>query len=577
MNFLNENRARIQKMMADAVSQVSSGFAEISSGVKSLPGADVLRKRVDALFHLVLELNRNLSGEITRLAAEEEKHSQTLSRITEEKERLETLYASGILFSSETGVRPLMQKAIDVVVKELRADEGFIVLVNEDGSPQEIFSRNMNLDDHPEAREMSFSVIRATIARSRPLMDTADAQTEFSKQNSVLRLGITAVLCVPLVSQRKVLGAVYLDRRNRQAAFTEPDLVFLLSFGRQIVQGLETSLEISSLQSKLVSEISLKFSDLRKDFDCADIIGSSRKLFDIVKICAKISSTDAPVLLLGENGTGKDLLARAIHRNSRRREKPFVTINCGAIPADLLESELFGYESGAFTGATKSKPGKLETADSGTVFLDEIADLSVNLQAKLLRSIQSKEVERLGALGPKSLDVRFLAATNRNIGEMIEAGSFREDLYYRLKVIELVMPPLRERKEDIHELAQFFMKKYAQNGAAFNMSEEALGVLEHYSWPGNVRELENVIHRALILAKDSTLTPADLPLELIEEASNDPQVVLGKSLLDAEKDFRRQYIIKTLRQAGSAADAARQLGINRTHFYKLLSQLEIEL
>ena len=242
----------------------------------------------------------------------------------------------------------------------------------------------------------------------------------------------------------------------------------------------------------------------------------------------------------------------------------------------MLESELFGYESGAFTGATKSKPGRLELADGGTVFLDEIAEMSLNLQAKLLRMIQTKEIERLGGIGSKRIDVRFIAATNRNIGEMIEKGTFREDLYYRLKVIELTMPPLRDRKEDIAELVEYFLKKLAASPSPPTVSDAALTILEQYSWPGNIRELENVIHRCVVLAKTNIIEIADLPLELVEQTSNEPTVRLGKSLLDAETEFRRLYIIKSLKQAGTPAEAAKQLGINRTHFYRLLSQLEIE-
>ena len=237
---------------------------------------------------------------------------------------------------------------------------------------------------------------------------------------------------------------------------------------------------------------------------------------------------------------------------------------------------MFGYESGAFTGATKSKPGKLEAGNGGTIFFDEIGELGVNLQAKLLRVLQTREIERLGGVQPTRIDVRFIAATNRNIVEMIGNGSFREDLYYRLKVVEVTMPPLRERTEDIKELAEYFIKKYSGSQGESSLSQEALDVLEQYSWPGNVRELENVVHRSIVLAKEKTIGVSDLPPELIEHSSLEPMIPLGKPLLDAETGFRRMYIIRTLRETNSVAEAARVLGINRTHFYKLLAQLEIE-
>jgi two-component system, NtrC family, response regulator AtoC len=241
-----------------------------------------------------------------------------------------------------------------------------------------------------------------------------------------------------------------------------------------------------------------------------------------------------------------------------------------------LESELFGYESGAFTGATKSKPGKLELADGGTVFFDEIGEMSVNLQAKLLRVIQTKELERLGSVQSKKVDIRIITATNRNIQEMISSGAFREDLYYRLKVFELTLPPLRDRREDIQELITFFLQRFAQQGQSYTISDEALDILETYAWPGNVRELENIIQRAMVLAKTNTIVPEDLPAELLALQGEEPVIRLGKSLTDAETEFRRWYIIKTLRKAKSNADAAQMLDINRTHFYKLLSQLDIQ-
>jgi len=320
----------------------------------------------------------------------------------------------------------------------------------------------------------------------------------------------------------------------------------------------------------------MKFEDLRKELKCKDIIGSSKKLFDVLKIASKIAPTDASVMLYGENGTGKDLLANVLHNNSRRSSGAFVTINCGAIPNDLLESELFGYESGAFTGATKSKPGKIELANGGTLFLDEIGELNVNLQAKLLRVIQTKEIERLGSVQSKKIDVRIIVATNRNIPEMVVAGSFREDLYYRLKVIELTMPPLRERREDVAELSQFFVQKYS-NGRPIEISADAMNVLESYVYPGNVRELDNIIQRAVVLMKSDVIEVWDLPPEIIEEEKSEPIIAGGKSLEEAETEFRKLYILRVLRTAKSKSEAAQMLGVNRTHFYKLLAQLGIEI
>ncbi len=576
MTSIPELRPRIQKTLSDTIGRLSTSFMELSTQVKSSNTSPEVQKSIDRIFKLMMESQRMISSDITSVMDEHEKVQQRFEQLKEERRRLEVLYTTGIAFSSETEMKSLMEIAIDTVVKELHADAGFIVLVDQAGAPVDIFARNMHPDAEPSAKEMSMSVIRSTIAKSEPTTDIQEQDDpERRSNNSVIRLGIKAVMCVPLVLDAKVKGAVYLDRRNTANPFSEAELVFLLSFARQIVHGLETSGEIARLQNKLLTEATMKFSDLRKEFLCDSIIGSGRKLFDILKLCMKIAPTDASVFILGENGTGKDLLAHVIHQNSLRAAKPIVTINCSAIPHDLLESELFGYESGAFTGATKTKPGKLEMADGGTIFLDEVGELSLNLQAKLLRVIQTKEIERLGSVEAKRIDVRFLAATNRNIAEMIDKGTFREDLYYRLKVIELTMPALRERKEDISELVDFFLEKLSPSPPP-RVSEKALAILEHYSWPGNVRELENVIHRSVVLVKGVTIEVADLPPELVEQASDEPNVGFGKSLLDAETEFRKLYIMKTMKQAGSAAEAAKQLGINRTHFYRLLSQLEIE-
>jgi Nif-specific regulatory protein len=576
MTSTTELRQRLQKLFGDSMSSLSAGFMDVSALLKNPEKLAEAARTVDKLFRTLLDSSRSLTAEINALVDQQEKTERQVERLKEEKHRLEVLYASGILFSSETEMRSLMEKAIDTVVKELAADAGFIVLVNEQGEPDSVFSRNMDPASEPEAKEMSTTVIRTTISQSKPMQLSEEADEAFAKQLSVIRLGITAALCVPLLSRGKVLGTVYLDRRNKERAFIESDLLFLLSFAKQIVHGLEVSLEISSLEKKLLAEASMKFEDLRKEFRCGNIIGSNKKMFELLKLASKIAPTDASVLLLGENGTGKDLLAMALHENSRRAQKPFVVINCGAIPPDLLESELFGYDSGAFTGATKSKPGKLEFADGGTVFFDEIGEMSVNLQTKLLRVIQTKELERLGSVQIKKVDIRILAATNRNIHDLIGSGAFREDLYYRLKVFELTVPPLRERREDIAALSEFFLTKYASPGSASALSEEALDVLECYAWPGNVRELENVIHRALVLAKTRTIEASDLPPELLAQQSDEPSMKLGKNLLEAETEFRRWYIMKTLRKAKSNTEAAQMLGINRTHFYKLLAQLDIE-
>lgn len=571
-------KQNFQQRQTENFGKISTAFLEISDKIKTTADSSELNSKIDKLFKLILESNQFFTNELSSFLDQNEKILKHLENLKEENRKLQVLYSTGIVFSSETEMKALMESAIETVVKELKADSGFIILTDDLGSIESVFAKNMNPQENPEALNLSSTVVRNTLQISSPVrIDKASEDDELAGKSSVIKLGISAVLCVPLIAGSKTLGAVYLDRRKKENPFTHSDLLYLLSFAKQIIRGLQVSLEISSLEKKLLTDAVQNFEDFRKEFKCEKIIGSNKKLFELLKIAAKISPTDASVVILGENGTGKDLLARAIHENSRRKDKPFVTIDCSSIPADLLESELFGYESGAFTGATKSKPGKLEIADGGTIFFDEIGEMSVNLQAKLLRVIQTKELERLGSVQTKKIDVRILCATNKNISEMISKGQFREDLYYRLKVIELTLPPLRQRKDDIFELSNFFLKKHASDGKTFSISEEALQILEDYNWPGNIRELENVILRCVVLAKSDMIEPSDLPSELIDKTELEERVEDGKTLLDAETEFRRMFILRTLRKAKTKAEAAQLLGINRTHFYKLLSQLGIDV
>ncbi len=573
----NEKRQELNKLFSDALSRVSTGFMELSASIRNSEVSVETQSQVDKLFRLMMDFNRNSVSEVNLLLDNFEKCKKESEQLKEEKRKLEILYSSGILFSSETEMQLLMSKAIDTVVKELNAFSGFIILTDENGEIDSIVTKNFDVEKNTNAKELSTTVVKSTITQSKPVqVDDVQNEDSLYKKTSIIRLGLNAVLCVPLLTGNKVFGAVYIDRRENNYPFTENDLSYLLSFAKQIVKGMEISLEISSLENKLISEATMKFQDLRKEFQSEAIIGTSKKLFEVLKVTSKVAPTDASIIVLGENGTGKELLARAIHENSRRSGNPFIAINCGAIPSELLESELFGYESGAFTGAAKPKPGRIETAHKGTLFLDEIAEMSVNLQSKLLRILQTKEIERLGSVESRKIDIRIIAATNKNIKELITNGEFREDLYYRLKVIELVMPPLRERKEDIKPLCDYFLKKYDKNGIGFSISEEALNILEQYEWPGNIRELENVIQRGVVLSKNDVIEPSDLPPEIAENISDEMQISGGKTLTDAETEFRRMYIIRALRQTNSKAEAAQLLGINRTHFYKLLSQLEID-
>ncbi|MGC1455546.1 MAG: sigma-54 dependent transcriptional regulator [Nitrospirota bacterium] len=301
------------------------------------------------------------------------------------------------------------------------------------------------------------------------------------------------------------------------------------------------------------------------------IIGSSEKMKEVLDLAGRVAVSDASLLITGESGTGKELLARGVHFNSRRAAGPFVAVNCAAIPEALIESELFGHVKGSFTGAVKDKEGKFELADGGTLFLDEIGDLRIDLQAKILRALQEREVDRVGGGKPASVDVRVIAATNKDIERAVKEGVFREDLYYRLNVITLFIPPLRERKEDIPLLASYFLKKFNKD-ADVRVDAGALSALTSYGWPGNVRELENVIERASVLRRGALITPDELPEKLKKDKPGVEDIILnlpeqGISLEDLEKSL----IIKALdKHKGNQTRAAEYLKITRpTLIYRM--------
>jgi two-component system NtrC family response regulator len=325
------------------------------------------------------------------------------------------------------------------------------------------------------------------------------------------------------------------------------------------IQKLE--LENESLARKLQQE---------KQFE--DIIGDSPQMLEVYDVMKKISSTDVPVLICGESGTGKELVARAIHYRSSRKNKPFIPINCGAIPENLLESELFGHEKGAFTGAYYQKKGKFELAHEGTAFLDEIGELSPKLQVKLLRFLQEKEIERVGGKMPISVDVRILAATNKHLEHEIETQSFRSDLYYRLGVITIQIPALRERGDDILLLANCLLNKFSKeyDKKILNFDSLAMKRMQQYSWPGNVRELENRIKRAVLMGQKSLICAEDLGL-------SDDVPAEKESLVEVLDHIQQEYINMALnRSKGNISKAARELGISRVTLYELMNKFQIE-
>ena len=337
--------------------------------------------------------------------------------------------------------------------------------------------------------------------------------------------------------------------------------------------------------SRLLRENARYKEELKDRQEISPLVGSSPAMLEVYKLVAKVSQGRSTVLLEGESGTGKELIARAIHANSPRRDRPFVPVNCAALPDTLLESELFGYEKGAFTGAVGSKPGLFETADDGTIFLDEIGDIGSMMQVKLLRVLQEQELRRVGGTAALKVNVRIIAATNRDLGKMVKEGKFREDLYYRLNVVRIVLPPLRDRREDIPMLAHHFLRRFTKvNGFAIGgFVPETMALLERYRWPGNVRELENVIERAVSLAHGPLIMPEDLPepvrIGATAEGSASGDARDGHETAHLTLDeVEKRHLVRVLKEtAGNKVKAAKILGIDRRTLYRMAERFGIEL
>jgi two-component system NtrC family response regulator len=338
------------------------------------------------------------------------------------------------------------------------------------------------------------------------------------------------------------------------------------------IGGLKVVLQRAAFLRTLESDAEQHLRAQETNVRFEDILGATPSMREIFAAVARVSKTDATVLILGESGTGKEVLAKAIHSNSPRKTRPFVAINCGAIPETLLEPELFGHEKGAYTGAHVQRKGRFELADGGTLFLDEIAEMSLPLQVKLLRFLQERQIERVGGREVIRVDVRVIAATNKDLRSELQAGRFREDLYYRLSVVNLNLPPLRDRGEDIILIASAFLRRHAKNqGRKLRLSSAALEAIARYRWPGNIRELENAIQRAVIMAHGTLIEAVDLGIA-VESASEDQP-----SLREARGRAERQAVVDALiKTRGNISHAAKHLGVSRPTFHGLLDKFQVD-
>jgi PAS domain S-box-containing protein len=410
-----------------------------------------------------------------------------------------------------------------------------------------------------------------------PLLMTQIDDKKAGQPALQFKAGIKSGCWVPLNSRGEVIGTLFVGAR-REAAFDQRHVETLIQAASQIAGIIKIDhgfRRIVQLSSKLKEEKRYLEEELRTEYNFEEIVGESHGLRAVLKQVETVAPTAATVLILGETGTGKELIARSIHTISPRRDRTFVKLNCSAIPFGLLESELFGHEKGAFTGAISQRIGRLELAHMGTLFLDEIGDLPLELQPKLLRALQEKEIERLGGRRTITVDVRLIAATNRDLTRMVKAGEFRSDLYYRLRVFPITVPPLRERSTDIPLLVNYFVNKHAKrmNKHIATIPQETMAALCGWQWPGNVRELENFIERAVILTPGSTLRA---PLAELEMFAEQTPVTSDPNFHAAEREHILRVLRETKGMIGGNGGAAEKLGLKRTTLNSKLRKLGIE-
>jgi Nif-specific regulatory protein len=473
------------------------------------------------------------------------------------------------------GVEELQQTLLELLFEVVPAERGAILLTDPgpEGDALE-FASVFGLDrqrGQDESIKVSRSVTKWVLQHGESLLINNQTESkDFESADSLIADRPGSILCVPLIMLERALGVIYLDTKEPDAVFDKDHLQLVSAISAITAVAIENARHIEWLVSenqRLIADFNIEH----------NMVGESQAMRNVLQFVSKVAPTDSTVLLSGESGTGKELVARAIHQNSKRSDRPFMAVNCAALAESLLESELFGHEKGAFTGALALKKGRLEIADGGTVFLDEIGELSLALQVKLLRVLQERNFERVGGTRTIKVDIRLITATNKNLEDAVAAGTFRQDLYYRLNVVGLEMPPLRERQEDIPLLANYFAAKYGEkcNRRITGISAEAHARLHGYDWPGNVRELENAIERAVVLGSTDRILLEDLPESILE--SEPAATTPGTKYHEAVAQTKKQIILNAMQQAkGSYTDAAKLLGVHPNYLHRLIRNLNLK-
>ncbi|MBI4373218.1 MAG: nif-specific transcriptional activator NifA [Candidatus Omnitrophica bacterium] len=477
--------------------------------------------------------------------------------------------------SSSLDLKTVMQNILNILHEYLGMERGTITLLEPETKELSIeVACGLDLEEIKRGRyKIGEGITGKVVAAGEPIvvpnvgkeplfLNRTKARDNVAKSN-------IAFICVPIKLEDKTVGALSVDRLFREEISFDEDVRLLMIISSMIAQAVRIHQLVEKEKESLTTENLRLRSELKKKFHPINIIGESKRMVDVYSSIDLVSTTKATVMLRGESGTGKELVAKAIHYHSDRADKPFIKVSCAALPETLLESELFGYEKGAFTGAAALKRGRFELAHTGTLFLDEIGDIPLSTQIKLLRVLQEKEFERLGGVETTRVDIRLIVATNKDLEYEVQQSRFREDLYYRLNVIPIFLPPLRERKEDLPLLVQHFLKKAnEENGKQIKrVSDEAWEYIMNYSWPGNVREVENAIERAVIMCKGEVIGREHFPFDLkaiIKPVDGHAGIQNGESqnLTLAVEGLEKQLLSRALEKSGgNKRKAARLLGI----------------
>jgi Nif-specific regulatory protein len=482
---------------------------------------------------------------------------------------LSALMKVSTVISSIRTLDDLLERLIELLFEVVPAQRGAILLTDEGSFEANLVFGLHRVHGKNRAVTVSRTIVQQVLRDGVALLANDGVSEWTQASDSLISTGAHSVMCVPVILADRKLGVLYLDTTIPRDQFNNEHVKLVVAIGSIAAAAIENARRFEWLETeneRLLSDVNIDH----------NMVGEGAAMQRVYHFISKVAPTDATVLISGESGTGKELAARAIHRNSKRAHKPFMAVNCAALNESLLESELFGHERGSFTGAFAQKKGRLEIADGGTVFLDEIGELTPPLQVKLLRVLQERQFERVGGTLTIKVDLRLIAATNKNLEEAIEAAQFRQDLYYRLNVVSLDMPPLRERREDIMLLANYFLDKYGArcNRKLKGFSPEARTCLMAYDWPGNVRELENTIERAVVLGTTEWIIPEDLPEVLLES-----KVTVAGAMTtyhEAVVQNKKQIILRALEQAqNDQAEAARLLGIHPNYLERLIVNLNL--